>query len=141
MNLTPRTPPSIRLSRNAPPMNLCLGQGYRHPQHAPVAAGCDTHGYQHNAIYDLPALAHPLIAGIEQHVGRFIQWAGTPSLQACIELLRAAAIWVEEMLILGPSSFCSTVRRNRVETPCTYISANARFIDCSERLPRSKALG
>ena len=29
----------------------------------------------------------------------------------------------------------------RVETPCTYISANARFTDCSLRLPRSSPLG
>ena len=29
----------------------------------------------------------------------------------------------------------------RVETPCTYISASARFMACSERLPRSSGAG
>ena len=50
-------------------------------------------------------------------------------------------ICVEEMLISAPTSFCKTVMTLRVETPCTYISASAKFTACSERLPRSNALG
>ena len=50
-------------------------------------------------------------------------------------------IWVELKLISGPSKLCSTVMTRRVDTPCTYISAKAKFMACSEREPFSNALG
>jgi len=50
-------------------------------------------------------------------------------------------VCVLEMLTSGPTSFCKTSTRRRVDTPYTYISAKASFMACSERMPRYRALG
>jgi hypothetical protein len=72
-------------------MYFCLRQRHRHTQHPPVATGGDAYGDQDGAVHHLSGFSYAFVAGIEQQVGCFLQWAMTPGIKALIELLRAAA--------------------------------------------------
>ena len=73
------------------PMHLGFGQRHRHAQYSAVACLGDANGHQHRAVHHLIGVAYTLVAGIQNHIGRLIQGAGTPGLQALIKQRCAAA--------------------------------------------------
>ena len=72
-------------------MNLCLGQGHRNAQHATLALLGHADRDQHRAIDQLAAFAYPLVAGIEEEIGRLVERPLAPGGKAGIELLGGAA--------------------------------------------------
>ncbi len=73
------------------PVHLRLGQGHRHAEDVTAAVRGHADGYQHGAIEPLAGLAHPLVAGIEEQIGRLVERSLAPSGEAGIELLGGAA--------------------------------------------------
>jgi hypothetical protein len=130
-----QAPPDQAVEEGAP-MHLRLGQGDRHAQHPAMTALGDADRHQHRAIDQASALAHPLIAGIQKEVGRFLQGRSRQAARPASSCSAARLTWVDEIDTSGPSSACRTVITLRVETPCTYISAKRDI----ERLLGARAL-
>ena len=55
-----------------------------------MPCGGDANGHQHRTVHDPPGLAHTLITGIENHIGRLLQGPGAPGLQSGVEQRGAA---------------------------------------------------
>jgi hypothetical protein len=73
------------------PMHLSLRQSNRHAEYPALALLGHPDRHQHRTIDQLTAFAHPLVTGIEEHVGRLVERPLAPGGQAGIERLCCAA--------------------------------------------------
>jgi hypothetical protein len=71
-------------------MHFGFRQGDRHPEHPAMATLRDADRHQHGTVDQLAAFAHPLIAGIEKDIRRFIERPLTPDGQAGVQLFGRA---------------------------------------------------
>ena len=77
-------------------MDLRLGQGDRDAEHPATLVGADADRREHGGVADDPAVAHLLVARVEDQIPDLAERPGAPGLQLVVEQFggAAAAHWV-----------------------------------------------
>src|SRR5215831_6818901 len=123
--------------KEVPPTRPALAIGKLDGQDLAPAVPVDTDRDQHRLADDDAALPHPFVARVKDQIGKgFDQWTAGKLRQTGIQSLVAL---IDEAEKLWPHSSSVIAFTLRVETPCTYISANAATGARSERWYRSNS--
>ena len=118
--------PPAQVEEEVLPGRAAFPVGHFHRQDLPVPVPVDSDRDQHGLARDHAALAHLLIPGVEDEVGKGL-FEGT--LGKGFEALVQALVDGGD----GGGREAGIALTLRVETPCTYISARVATSACSER--------
>src|SRR5215469_11613352 len=122
----------LQSHQKIPPARSALPVGKLDRQHLAMAIPIDADRNQHRLAGDDPGLAHPLVARVEDQIGKS---SANRRSANCARL--ASSRWLMALIAeaekLWPHSSSVMAFTFRVDTPCTYISARAATSARSER--------
>ena len=81
----------LQALQKSPPMHLRLGEGDRDPEHPAALVRADADRREHGGVAHDAAVAHLLVARVEDQVSDLAEGPGAPGLQLVVEQLRRAA--------------------------------------------------
>ena len=120
-------------------MDLRLGQGDGDAEHPAALVRADADRRANGGVADDPAVAHLLVARIEDHIPDLAEGPVAPGFQLVIQKLRRAADLRGGQALDADSRI--TASTSRVDTPLMYISATASITARTDRRPRSSDWG
>jgi hypothetical protein len=81
----------LQALQKGPPMDLRLGEGDRYAEHPAALVRADADRREHGGVADDPAVAHLLVARVEDQIPDLAQRPVAPGFQLVIQKLRRAA--------------------------------------------------